>query len=63
MLVSSFGYLNKNSGMLNGVRVENNKIQTPIVNQRLSFDEKVDNKITDMNEKSANKTKHFDVIV
>ena len=35
MLVSSFGYLNKNSRTVNGIRTESNKQQKPIVNQGL----------------------------
>jgi hypothetical protein len=38
MLVSSFGYLNKNTNTINGIRTESNKQQKPIVNQGLVFD-------------------------
>lgn len=55
MLVSSFGYLNK-SGNINGVRVESNKSQKPVVNQGLVADVKIENiKSSDNFQKSADK--------
>ena len=62
MLVSSFGYLNKNSNSLNGIRVENIKPQKPIVNQGLTFDEKNNKNIESMPQKSVDNAKRLDVI-
>jgi len=44
MLVSSFGYLNKNISMANGVRTDNVKDQKLVVNKGLAFDMAVEDK-------------------
>ena len=44
MLVSSFGYLNKNTGAVNVIRTEGSKQQKPLVNQDLAFDMAVNDK-------------------
>lgn len=62
MLVSSFGYLNKSSNLVNGIRVESNKPQKPIVNQGLAFDEKTDKNTESMPAKSVDNAKRLDVI-
>ena len=62
MLVSSFGYLNKNSNSLNGIRVESVKPQKPIVNQGLTFDEKNSKNTEGMPTKSVDDAKHLNVI-
>ena len=62
MLVSSFGYLNKNTGILNGIR-QDNKIQSdPVVNQGLVSDTKSQNKSLQTELKQVSNAKRLDVI-